>query len=85
MPQDPDHVVRPEGVEKDLDKLDIQLFTMQQAAQILGVSKPTLKTYLRRGDIVAVRLSNRLRIRKADLEEFVNSRRFRYTKAEPNV
>lgn len=50
------------------------LMTLHQAAERLGVHYMTVYRWVRQGDLPAFRLGNRLRVRPADLDAFVEQR-----------
>ena len=54
----------------------LELFTVAEAASILGVSRKLVSSWIRQGALPAVRLGpgqRLLRIRRADLEAFIAS------------
>ena len=53
-----------------------ELLTVEEAAEWLAISKPTLRRILRRGEIPVVRLAKRIvRIRLSDIEEYIERNR----------
>jgi excisionase family DNA binding protein len=51
-----------------------QLVSVKQAAAMLSVSQPAIRKWIRQGKLRAVRVASLLRIRVADLEEFLQQR-----------
>lgn len=63
---------------------DRQLFTLEQAGTLLGVSAQTVWRWVARGRLPAVRLGPRcLRVRQEDIDEFVQRRTGRRTRGAP--
>jgi excisionase family DNA binding protein len=52
---------------------DLQLLTASEAAQLLKVSPKTVYVMIEREEIATVRFGRSVRIRKEDLEDFINS------------
>jgi excisionase family DNA binding protein len=52
-----------------------QLLTPEQVAQIVGLSRRAIYRAIERGDLQASKLCARLRIREADLDDWIQSRR----------
>lgn len=52
---------------------DLQLLTASEAAQLLKVSPKTVYVMIEREEIATVRFGRSVRIRKEDLENFINS------------
>jgi len=52
-------------------KLIDPLLTLQQAADEASVSNDCMRTRVRRGDLPHIRIGNRIRIRRRDLEAFL--------------
>lgn len=53
-----------------------QLYSVQAAGRVLGVTRSTVYRLIRSGDLVAdVLIGNHLRIRDEELQRFIDSRR----------
>jgi excisionase family DNA binding protein len=52
---------------------DLQLLTASEAAQLLKVSPKTVYVMIAREEIASVHFGKSVRIRKEDLENFINS------------
>jgi MerR family transcriptional regulator, light-induced transcriptional regulator len=58
----------------DVHAVDDDLLTLQEAAEALKVHYMTAYRWVRRGDLPAFKAGGRLRVRVADVEQFVTSR-----------
>ena len=45
-----------------------QLFTTDEAAELLKVHPETVRNWIRRGDLVAIKIGRQWRVKRADLE-----------------
>jgi len=54
---------------------DKKYLTVKQAADILQVDPRTLRRYLKEGEIPGIKLGNRWRIDRDDLDEFMKERK----------
>jgi excisionase family DNA binding protein len=53
------------------EPLNIQLLTVPQAAEILGISKSLLYQLVSRGDVKSIRIGRLIRIKTEDLLQFL--------------
>jgi excisionase family DNA binding protein len=53
------------------EPLDLQLLTVPQAAEILGISKSLLYQLVSRGDVKSIRIGRLIRIKMEDLLQFL--------------
>lgn len=51
---------------------DIQLFTLAEVSDALGITTRSLKTYIKNGQLRAVKLAGKWRISSDNLRAFVN-------------
>lgn len=51
---------------------DIQLFTLAEVSDALGITTRSLKTYIKNGQLKAVKLAGKWRISSDNLRAFVN-------------
>jgi len=51
------------------------LYTVAQAAEILNVSDKTVRRYIWKKDLTAIRIGGRLRIDPLDLKDFIRNHR----------
>lgn len=58
--------------------MHVPLLTTTEAAQILHISRSLVYLLIQRGDIIAVKLGNAIRIHPDDLEIFIYERRRDY-------
>lgn len=49
------------------------ILTLEEVAQILRVSIPTVRKLIRQGKLKAFYVGNQVRIRRADLDEYISS------------
>ena len=54
--------------------LRAQFYTIHDVADLLKVSDATVRTWIKNGDLRAVKLEREFRIAKIDLENFVNKK-----------
>jgi excisionase family DNA binding protein len=59
------------------------LLTTQETAELLKVSEATVRTWIRAGEIRAIRFGREWRLAVKDLEAFVNARATRQPEAPP--
>ncbi|MDD4110098.1 MAG: helix-turn-helix domain-containing protein [Clostridia bacterium] len=52
----------------------MKIYTVQEIAEILGISRKTIQKYVRQGDIKAIRLGNQLRITEQAFMDFLESK-----------
>lgn len=52
----------------------MKIYTVQEIAEILGISRKTIHKYVRQGDIKAIRLGNQLRITEQAFIDFLESK-----------
>lgn len=52
----------------------MKIYTVQEIAEILGISRKTIQKYVRQGDIKAIRLGNQLRIKEQAFMDFLESK-----------
>jgi|BioPla2DNA2_1021312.scaffolds.fasta_scaffold65923_2 excisionase family DNA binding protein len=52
----------------------MKIYTVQEIAEILGISRKTIQKYVRQGDIKAIRLGNQLRITEQAFIDFLESK-----------
>ena len=52
----------------------MKIYTVQEIAEILGISRKTTQKYVRQGDIKAIRLGNQLRITEQAFMDFLESK-----------
>lgn len=52
----------------------MKIYTVQEIAEILGISHKTIQKYVRQGDIKAIRLGNQLRITEQAFMDFLESK-----------
>ncbi len=57
--------------------MEDHLLNTKEVEEILHVSRTLLYTLLKRGDIPTVRIGRMIRIRRADLERYINERSFK--------
>ena len=50
-------------------------YTIRELAKMLRVDARTVRNWIKRGDLVAIRLGKRYRIAAEDLDEFLSQRR----------
>lgn len=55
--------------------MDESFFTLKEVAELLRVSKLTVRRYVKAGSLPAYKLGRDLRIKKSELEVFIESRR----------
>jgi excisionase family DNA binding protein len=60
--------------------MEHDLLTVEQVATILQVHWQSVLNYIKRGDLVAVRLGRGYRIERKDLDKFLNERSTREEK-----
>ena len=53
-----------------------RLLTPKEAAQYMAVTPRTVKEWLRRGDLIGLKVKNMWRIRASDLERFIERGNF---------
>ena len=49
--------------------------SIAEIAKLLGLKEQTIREYIKRGDLVAYRFGKVLRVKKADLNRFIEDRR----------
>lgn len=54
------------------NKPDIQLFTLAEVSDALGITTRSLKTYIKTGQLKAVKLAGKWRVSSDNLRAFVN-------------
>jgi len=59
------------GSGKKRKSMDNRLLRPEEAAKVLGISKSFVYTLVRRGELNAVRIRTTVRIRQADLDQFI--------------
>lgn len=52
---------------------NLTLYTVDEVAEILKVTKRTLYNFIKQGDIKAIKIGKYWRIRYIDLEKFINN------------
>jgi excisionase family DNA binding protein len=52
----------------------LEMVTVREAAALLGVSRPTVEKYIKRGNFPSVMIGRCRRIRRRDLESFIRER-----------
>lgn len=52
----------------------MKIYTVQEIAEILGISRKTIQKYVRQGDIKAIRFGNQLRITEQAFIDFLESK-----------
>ena len=60
--------------------MEDHLLNTKEVEEILHVSRTLLYILLKRGDIPTVRIGRMIRIRRADLERYINERSFKNDK-----
>ena len=65
---------------RDMDEIDRAYLTKDQAALLVQLNPKTIEREIQRGVIPAFRLANRIRIRRADLEAWIEASR-----VEPSI
>ena len=53
---------------------DEQLLTVEQVAKQLQVHVETVRVWIRRGELLAINIGNEYRIRRSDLNDFLQRR-----------
>lgn len=53
---------------------EVRLYTTNQVAELCAVTPETVRNWIERGEIKAIRLNNQWRIRRPDLLTFLNSK-----------
>mgnify|MGYP006291000705 CR=1 FL=1 len=56
---------------------DLRTLTVEDAADVLGVSAETVRRYVRRGDLAAMRWGRRIRITPEAIRAFQDARKVR--------
>ena len=56
---------------KDLE--DIKLYSLTEIEEIVGLTAQTLKRHIKSGKLDAVKIGNRWKVTKKNLEEYINS------------
>jgi excisionase family DNA binding protein len=59
-----------------------RLFDLQEGARVLGLSVPTLRALIRRGELPCVRIGPRLLLDKMHLEQFIQAHTQRWAPIE---
>jgi excisionase family DNA binding protein len=62
--------------ERPQEKRDLELLSIAQVCQQLGMGKSWVYRRLRSGEIPTMRLGRSIKVRREDLEEYLQSRRF---------
>ncbi len=57
-----------------VERLGIKLYTMKEAAEVLGVSYTTIKNYHRSGKIKGRRIGRTVEVTEAELKRFIEGR-----------
>ncbi len=52
-----------------------EYLSIAEIAKLLGLKEQTIREYIKRGDLVAYRFGKVLRVKKADLNRFIEERR----------
>jgi len=52
-----------------------EYLSIAEIAKLLGLKEQTIREYIKRGDLVAYRFGKVLRVKKADLNRFIEDRR----------
>jgi len=62
-------------LEKGLVGMDKEWYTVEELAQLWELKISTIRTYIRTGQLVAVRFGNTYRIEKEAVQKFIAERR----------
>jgi excisionase family DNA binding protein len=54
-----------------------EYLSIAEIAKLLGLKEQTIREYIKRGDLVAYRFGKVLRVKKIDLNRFIEERRTR--------
>jgi excisionase family DNA binding protein len=60
------------SITTTIESPNLQLLTLDEAAKILKVNPTTVGRMVRRGEIASVHYGRSVRIRRADLEKFID-------------
>jgi excisionase family DNA binding protein len=52
---------------------DFKLYTVEEITEILKVTQRTLYTYIKQGDLKAIKIGKNWRIKHEDLQHFLNN------------
>ena len=62
------------SLERGDDSVADKLLSTKQVADMLGLHEETIRQYIKRGELLAIRLGKEYRIRESEVERFLQER-----------